>query len=120
GTRSVDFPQAQATTLFDSVPKLYYLPDATRFFFCLDYLPEHRDYFVCETDIQTQKQHNFHIHTGTAKADFVEMRQHRDAKLGMPKLILPAIQINMRAGQFPEAEENGISYLKLPLNYFHA
>jgi glyoxylase-like metal-dependent hydrolase (beta-lactamase superfamily II) len=120
GTARCDFPKGSAATLFDSVQKLYQLPDATRVFLCHDYLPEHRDYFVCETDIQTQKQHNVHIHTGTAKADFVEMRQQRDAKLGMPKLILPAIQINMRAGQFPEAEENGISYLKLPLNYFHA
>ena len=112
--------KGSAATLFDSVQKLYQLPDATRVFLCHDYLPEHREHFVCETDIQTQKQHNIHIHTGTTKADFVEMRQQRDAKLSMPKLILPAIQINMRAGQFPEAEDNGISYLKLPLNYFHA
>lgn len=120
GTARCDFPKGSAATLFDSVQKLYQLPDATRVFLCHDYLPEHREHFVCETDIQTQKQHNIHIHTGTAKADFVKMRQQRDAKLSMPKLILPAIQINMRAGQFPEAEDNGISYLKLPLNYFHA
>lgn len=120
GTARCDFPKGSAATLFDSVQKLYQLPDDTRVFLCHDYLPESRDHFVCETDIQTQKQHNIHIHRGMAKAEFIEMRQQRDAQLGMPKLILPAIQINIRAGQFPEAEANGISYLKLPLNYFHA
>jgi hypothetical protein len=65
-----------------------------------------------------QKQHNIHVHSGISKADFVAMRQQRDAGLSMPKLILPSIQINMKGGQFPTPEENGVSYLKLPLNYF--
>ena len=73
---------------------------------------------MCETDIQTLKNQNIHIHDATTKDDFVEMRNKRDAGLSMPKLILPSIQINMKAGQFPEPEENGVSYLKLPLNYF--
>ena len=87
-------------------------------FLCHDYLPETRHDYVCETDVHTQKTQNIHIHEGTSKAEFVEMRHQRDATLNMPKLILPAIQINMKAGQFPEPEANGVSYLKLPLNYF--
>ena len=67
---------------------------------------------------QMQKQNNIHVHSGISKADFVAMRQQRDAGLSMPKLILPSIQINMKGGQFPTPEENGVSYLKLPLNYF--
>lgn len=85
---------------------------------CHDYLPESRKDYVYETDVRTQKVHNVHIHEGTSKFDFVEMRQARDATLAMPKLILPAIQINMNAGKFPEPEANGQRYLKLPLNYF--
>lgn len=81
-------------------------------------MPEKRDTYMCETDIQTQKNQNIHIHDATTKDDFVEMRNKRDAGLSMPKLILPSIQINMKAGQLPEPEENGVSYLKLPLNYF--
>ena len=118
GTARCDFPRGSAAILFDSVQRLFELPESTRVFLCHDYLPETRDRYVCETDLQTQKNRNIHIHHGTAKAEFVEMRNRRDASLSMPKLILPSIQINMKAGQFPEPEENGISYLKLPLNYF--
>ena len=106
------------TQLFDSVQKLYELPNETRVFLCHDYLPESRKQYIEQTDIQTQKLENIHIHQGVNKANFVSMREKRDATLSMPKLILPAIQINMNAGQFPEAESNGIRYLKLPLNYF--
>ncbi|QXW24546.1 MBL fold metallo-hydrolase [Acinetobacter johnsonii] len=118
GTARCDFPRGSAAMLFDSVQRLFELPQTTRVFLCHDYLPETRDSYVCETDIQTQKNRNIHIHHGTTKIEFVEMRNKRDAGLSMPKLILPSIQINMKAGQFPEPEENGVSYLKLPLNYF--
>ncbi|ENX34117.1 hypothetical protein F889_02781 [Acinetobacter colistiniresistens] len=118
GTARCDFPKGSADQLFDSVQKLYQLPDRTRVFLCHDYKPEGRDEYVYETSISTQKQHNIHINMKTLKQDFVQMRQSRDATLSMPKLILPAIQINMDAGRFPEPESNGIRYLKLPLNYF--
>ena len=118
GTARCDFPKGSASILFDSIQSLYQLPEKTRVFLCHDYLPEKRETYMCETDIQTQKNQNIHIHDSTTKDDFVEMRNKRDAGLSMPKLILPSIQINMKAGQFPEPEENGVSYLKLPLNYF--
>ncbi|WP_044740648.1 MBL fold metallo-hydrolase [Bacillus mycoides] len=118
GTARCDFPKGSADILYDSVQKLYALDDKTRVFLCHDYLPEGRDHFVYETTITEQKQHNIHIHAGTEKADFVQMRNQRDATLAMPKLILPSIQINMQAGQFPEPEENGIRYLKIPFNFF--
>lgn len=118
GTARCDFPKGSAATLFDSVQRLYQLPETTRMFLCHDYLPQGRQQYVCETDIKTQKLSNIHIHEGIQKLDFVKMRQQRDATLGMPQLILPAIQINMNAGNFPEAESNGLRYLKLPLNYF--
>ncbi|WP_166171452.1 MBL fold metallo-hydrolase [Acinetobacter sp. SA01] len=118
GTARCDFPRGSASILFDSVQRLFQLPESTRVFLCHDYLPETRDRYVCETDIQTQKNRNIHIHEGISKAEFTQMRNQRDAGLSMPKLILPSIQINMKGGQFPEPEENGVSYLKLPLNYF--
>ena len=118
GTARCDFPKGSAATLFDSVQTIYQLPEDTRVFLCHDYLPESRHDYICETDIKTQKQFNIHIHIGTEKAEFVAMRQKRDATLRMPELILPSIQINMNAGRFPQPEQNGVSYLKLPLNYF--
>ena len=118
GTARCDFPKGSAVTLFDSVRTLYTLPDQTRMFLCHDYLPESRDQYQYETSVYSQKHKNIHINTTTERADFVEMRNRRDATLSMPKLILPAIQINMFAGKFPQPEDNGISYLKIPLNYF--
>lgn len=118
GTARCDFPRGSAEQLYDSVQSLFQLPEDTRVFLCHDYLPETRESYVCETDIQTQKKQNIHIHQGISKAEFAQMRNQRDSGLSMPKLILPAIQINMKAGQFPEPEANGMSYLKLPLNYF--
>ncbi|WP_291369287.1 MULTISPECIES: MBL fold metallo-hydrolase [unclassified Acinetobacter] len=118
GTARCDFPRGSAEQLYDSVQNLFQLPEDTRVFLCHDYLPETRESYVCESDIQTQKTQNIHIHQGISKAEFAQMRNQRDSGLGMPKLILPAIQINMKAGQFPEPEANGVSYLKLPLNYF--
>ncbi|OBY75323.1 MBL fold metallo-hydrolase [Acinetobacter gyllenbergii] len=119
GTARCDFPKGSADLLFDSVQRLYQLPDQTRVFLCHDYKPEGRAEYVYETSICAQKQHNIHINMKTLKQDFVRMRQSRDATLSMPKLILPAIQINMDAGRFPEPESNGIRYLKLPFNYFN-
>ena len=118
GTARCDFPRGSAEQLYDSVQSLFQLPEDTRVFLCHDYLPETRESYVCESDIQTQKTQNIHIHQGVSKAEFAQMRNQRDSGLSMPKLILPAIQINMKAGQFPEPEANGMSYLKLPLNYF--
>lgn len=118
GTARCDFPRGSAEQLYDSVQSLFQLPEDTRVFLCHDYLPETRESYVCESDIQTQKKQNIHIHQGISKAEFAQMRNQRDSGLSMPKLILPAIQINMKAGQFPEPEANGMSYLKLPLNYF--
>lgn len=118
GTARCDFPRGSAEQLYDSVQSLFQLPEDTRGFLCHDYLPETRESYVCESDIQTQKTQNIHIHQGISKAEFSQMRNQRDSGLSMPKLILPAIQINMKAGQFPEPEPNGVSYLKLPLNYF--
>lgn len=120
GTARCDFPKGSASVLFDSVHQLYTLPEQMRVFLCHDYLPEGRNEFHCETTIQAQKQGNIHIHEGIQKQDFIEMRNRRDASLSMPKLILPAIQINMDGGRMPRPEGNGIAYLKLPLNYFHS
>lgn len=108
GTARCDFPKGSAATLFDSVQKLFALDGDMRVFLCHDYLPEDRDHFVYESSIAEQKKHNIHINESIKKEDFVQMRNQRDATLAMPKLILPAIQINMQAGQFPEPEENGI------------
>ncbi|MDR2061318.1 MAG: MBL fold metallo-hydrolase [Acinetobacter sp.] len=118
GTARCDFPKGSADQLFDSIQKLYQLPEQTRVFLCHDYKPEGRDEYICETSIQAQKQSNIHLNANTRKHEFVRKRQERDATLSMPRLILPAIQINMDAGRFPEPEANGIRYLKLPLNYF--
>ncbi len=118
GTARCDFPKGSASILFDSVQRLYELPEDTRVFLCHDYKPEGRDQYVCETDIKTQKTGNIHLKQDTPKQQFVEMRQQRDATLPMPKLILPSIQVNMDGGKFPEPEANGVRYLKLPLNYF--
>lgn len=118
GTARCDFPRGSAATLFDSVQRLYTLPGKTRVFLCHDYLPAGRESYICQSNIAQQKMSNIHIREGIDKQQFIDMRNQRDATLTMPKLILPAIQINMRAGHFPEPETNGISYLKLPLNYF--
>ncbi len=116
GTARCDFPGGSAETLYDSIQKLFTLPDETRVFLCHDYLPKGRDEYVFETTIGEEKAHNIHVGGGKTKQEFVKMRTERDAKLAMPKLILPSVQVNMRAGNFPPAENNGVQYLKLPLN----
>ena len=117
GTARCDFPKGSASVLFDSVKMLYQLAENIRVFLCHDYLPEGRHQYRCESSIQAQRDANIHISDQTTKAEFVAMRNRCDATLAMPKLILPAIQINMNGGKFPEPEENGIRYLKLPFNY---
>lgn len=92
------------------------LPDETRVFLCHDYKAPNRDEYVWETTILAERTGNVHFHEGVGEDDFVDMRTQRDATLAMPKLILPSIQINMRGGRLPQPEDNGVSYLKLPLN----
>lgn len=118
GTARCDFPKGSAEVLFDSVQKLYQLNDQTRVFLCHDYLPKSRQTYQYETSIAAQKNTNIHIRFNSMKQDFVQLRQRRDAELNMPKLMLPAIQINMLAGHFPKVEVSGIRYLTIPLNYF--
>jgi glyoxylase-like metal-dependent hydrolase (beta-lactamase superfamily II) len=115
GTARCDFPGGSAATLWDSIQKVLSLPDDTRLFMCHDYLPESRTEYKWETTVAEEKAANIHI-AGKTKDEFVEMRTTRDAKLGMPKLIIPSIQVNMRAGQMPPPEDNGTVYLKVPLN----
>lgn len=116
GTARADFPGGDARTLFRSIRRLMQLPEQTRVFLCHDYKAPGRDAFVWETTIGAQRTANVHVHDGVAEDTFVAMREARDATLGMPRLILPSIQINMRAGHLPEPEANGVRYLKLPLD----
>ncbi|MEP5230252.1 MAG: MBL fold metallo-hydrolase [Alloalcanivorax sp.] len=116
GTARCDFPGGDARTLYHSIQKLLALPDETRMFLCHDYLPDNRSEFVWETTVGDQRQHNIHVHEGVSEEEFVKMRESRDATLDMPRLILPSVQVNMRAGHLPPEEDNGISYLKIPLN----
>ncbi len=116
GSARADFPGGDSRQLYHSVHRLMMLPDRTRVFLCHDYKAPNRDEYVWETTMLAERTGNVHVHEGVSEADFVEMRTQRDATLSMPKLILPSIQINMRGGRMPEPEENGASYLKLPLN----
>ena len=116
GTARCDFPGGDARTLYQSIQKLLALPDDTRMFLCHDYLPESRTEYVWETTVGDQRQHNIHVHEGISEEEFVTMRETRDATLDMPRLILPSVQVNMRAGHLPPEEDNGVSYLKIPLN----
>lgn len=116
GTARCDFPGGSAKALYESVQRLLALPGSTRLFMCHDYPPAGREQPVCQTTVDEQRAANIHIRDGIAEADFVAMRTRRDAGLEMPTLILPAIQVNIRAGQLPEPEGNGVSYLKIPLN----
>ncbi|MCU0912363.1 MAG: MBL fold metallo-hydrolase [Rhodobacteraceae bacterium] len=116
GTARCDFPGGSAEEMWDSVQRILALPGNTRIYTCHDYKAEGRDYYAWESTVGEQKAKNVHVGAGATKEGFVARRQARDATLGMPKLILPSLQVNMRAGQFPEPEDNGVSYLKLPLN----
>lgn len=116
GTARCDFPGGDAATLYRSIKKVLSLPPETRIFLCHDYKAEGRDEFVWETTVADERARNKHVHDGVTEAEFVKMRTERDATLEMPVLILPSVQVNMRAGHFPPPEDNGTSYLKLPLN----
>lgn len=115
GTARCDFPGGDAATLYASVRRLLDLPSQTRLFLCHDYPPTDRP-VAFETTVAAQREHNIHVRDGIAQDQFVAMRQQRDATLDMPVLILPAVQVNIRAGELPPAEANGVAYLKIPLN----
>jgi len=117
GTARADFPGGDARRLYRSIRRLMRLPDETRVFLCHDYMAlPNRQAFVWETTIGAERTGNVHVHEGVSEEDFVKMRTARDETLEMPRLILPSVQVNMRAGHLPEPEDNGTRYLKLPLN----
>jgi glyoxylase-like metal-dependent hydrolase (beta-lactamase superfamily II) len=118
GTARCDFPGGSAETMFDSVQKILALPDDTRIFVCHDYKAPGRDNYAWETTVGEQKAKNVHVGGGASKDDFVKMRTERDATLDMPKLIIPSLQVNMRAGQMPPADDQGDVFLKVPVNKF--
>ncbi len=115
GTARCDFPGSDAHMLYQSIQKILAFPDSTRLFMCHDYPPDSRT-ALWETTVAAQRQHNIHVNDSIDEQTFVSRRQARDATLSMPNLILPSIQINIRAGHFPAPENNGVSYLKIPLN----
>ncbi len=116
GTARCDFPGGSAEDLYASIQKILALPDETRIFVGHDYKAPGRDEFAWETTVGEQKALNVHIGAGRPLEEFVHMREARDAKLGMPRLILPSLQTNMRAGHFPDPEDNGQRYFKVPIN----
>ncbi|MGF2734715.1 MBL fold metallo-hydrolase [Marinobacter sp. DUT-1] len=118
GTARCDFPGGDAHTLYRSVQKVLALPDETRIFLCHDYKAPGRDEFQHETTVAEQRANNIHVREGMTEDDFVRLRTERDATLSMPRLILPSVQVNMRAGGMPLAEDNGQVYLKVPVNRF--
>ena len=116
GTARCDFPGGSAAQMYDSIQRILALPAATRIFVCHDYKAPGREAYAWESTVGAQKALNKHIGAGRPKDEFVAMREARDATLAMPRLIIPSLQVNMRAGQMPEAEDNGTSYLKVPVN----
>ncbi len=118
GTARCDFPGGDARALFRSIQKVLALPPETRLFLCHDYKAEGRDQFAPMTTVAEQRRANIHVHDGVTEDEFVALRTERDATLGMPRLILPSVQVNMRAGDMPPAEDNGQVYLKVPINRF--
>lgn len=117
GTARCDFPGGSARLLYASIHRLFELPGETRLFVCHDYAPGGRA-VACETSVSAQREGNIHIHDGVTAERFVEMREGQDATLEMPTLLLPSIQVNIRAGEFPEPEANGVRYLKIPVDAF--
>ncbi len=116
GSARTDFPGGDAAVLYRSIRKLFALPPETRMFLCHDYKAPGRDHYAWETTVAAQRERNVHLHDGIDEAAFVALREDRDKTLQMPALILPSVQVNLRAGRFPPPEENGIAYLKIPLN----
>lgn len=118
GSARCDFPGGDARTLYDSVQKIFALGDGVKLFMCHDYLPEGRSEFSWVTTVGEERQKNIHLQDDKSADDFVLMREKRDARLGMPRLIIPSIQVNMHGGELPKPEENGTRYLKFPLGKF--
>ncbi len=116
GTARCDFPGGDARQLYRSIRKIFALPDETRLFMCHDYKAPGRDEFRWETTVGAEKRHNIHVHEGVSEDEFAAMRTAKDKTLNMPRLILPSVQVNMRAGQMPPPEEDGRRYLKIPLD----
>ena len=116
GTARADFPGGDARRLYRSIRRLLELPRETRLFMCHDYKAPGRDAYAWETTVGLQRDHNVHVKDGTSEDDFVAMRESRDAKLSMPDLIMPSVQVNIRGGRLPEPEDNGVSYIKIPVN----
>ena len=116
GTARCDFPGGDARALFRSIRRIFALPAETRLFVCHDYLPVSRTRYAWETTVQDERINNVHAHEGIDEDTFVRIRHQRDSELSMPRLILPSIQVNMRAGHLPKAENNGLQYLKIPIN----
>ena len=116
GTARADFPGGDARILYRSIMKVLSLPPETRLFMCHDYKAPGRDEFAWETTVAAEKAGNVHVRDGITEDEFVEMRSARDATLEMPTLILPSVQVNIRAGEMPPAEDNGVAYLKIPIN----
>lgn len=118
GTARCDFPGGDARTLYRSIGKVLSLPPQTRIFLCHDYKAPGRETFHHMTSVAAQREANIHVHEGISEDEFVKMRTERDATLDMPRLILPSVQVNMRAGHMPPPEDNGQVYLKVPINRF--
>jgi glyoxylase-like metal-dependent hydrolase (beta-lactamase superfamily II) len=116
GTARADFPGGDARRLYRSLRRILELPPETRLFMCHDYLPEGRDHYVWETTVEEQRKRNIHARDGVGEDEFVAMREERDKTLAVPRLILPSVQVNMRAGHLPPPEANGVSYVKIPVN----
>jgi glyoxylase-like metal-dependent hydrolase (beta-lactamase superfamily II) len=115
GTARCDFPGGNAADMFDSIQRIYRLPDSTRLFLCHDY-PAEGAQPACEVSVADSRKHNVHVNETTRKEAYVKLRTERDAKLGLPRLIYPAVQVNIRAGMAPQADGNGVAYLRLPFN----
>jgi len=116
GTARADFPGGDARQLYQSIRRLLSLPDATRLFLCHDYKAPGRDEYAWETTVKQQREENVHVKDGVTEDEFVKMRTTRDATLAMPNLIMPSVQVNIRGGRLPEPEDNGVSYIKIPVN----
>lgn len=116
GTARADFPGGDARQLFQSIRRLLALPEATRLFLCHDYKAPGRDSYAWETTVGQQRAENVHVKDGVTEDEFVAMRTTRDASLAMPNLIMPSVQVNIRGGRLPEPEDNGVSYIKIPVN----
>jgi glyoxylase-like metal-dependent hydrolase (beta-lactamase superfamily II) len=116
GTARTDFPGGDAATLYRSIQRLLDLPPQTRFFMCHDYKAPARDQYAWETTVADEKRENIHVHDGVAESEFVAMRRSRDGTLQLPTLLMPSVQVNIRAGRLPSPESNGSRYLKIPLN----